>query len=264
MPLRRLAFCLLAPFAGATDAPPAPPAAWAEITSWRLPEAAEAFADAEAGRLSRLGRATVLLELPPKTPANLDESEAILRALVSENADDEAGLVAAWLLARLHHVHRSPADRTGAAAWYRHLRARPAANTHPLVAQASVKLALLVLYADDGRSFDERFAEALSYGEGLSEPAARRDFHLLAARACQFHGAPEASIFPHLLAALATGELGHRELGNVLYTVTDMGGRLGRVSAARDAGERFLRTYPRDERVQTVRHLLAALPASDA
>lgn len=263
--LTTLALLAACAHAGPADhAPSAGPEAWSEITLWRLPEAMAAFDSPEADRLARLGRATVLLELPPKTPGNLAEVDRILRGLVETRADDEPGIVAAWLLARLHHVHLNPAVPAEAARWYRHLHGQRAFRAHPLVAQAAVKLALLTLYADDGRPFETRYAEAKALGTDLADQAARRDFHLLLARAAQFHGQPESLILPHLLAALGTGELGHREHANVLYTIADLGPRVGRIAEARAAAAHFLERFPRDERVLTVRQKLAALPPSDS
>lgn len=240
-------------------AAPAPAAAsgWIELTRWSLPEAAATFAPAAAvDRLAALGAATTLVELPPKTPERLAEATRRLEALVAADPADEPGLMARWLLARLAHVHRSPADLAAARAHYTALF--ESGGAHPLAQHAGVKLALLTLYADTPADPAARLTAAATIGPHLTLPSARRDYHLLMARAHQFFQLPEAAILPHLVAADATGELSHREQANVLYSLADLARRLDRPELAAAAASRFVQQFPRDERTFTVRQWLPA------
>lgn len=207
----------------------------------------------ELEREVRLGRAVTLLSRQPTSQSQTDTAAALLEALIAEDGDDEAGVSAAFALARLEQLHR-PIDADGtprAVELYRGLAERHPG--HELGQMARVKLAMIRLYEPSGEGREmERWREVEPWGVSLRDPAALRDFHLLLADACAAFGGPDELQLDHLLRAEATGELSGRQLTNTLVRLAQLGRATGRREVHERFGRRFVAEYPRDERAHTV------------
>jgi len=208
-----------------------------------------------AGRHDRAMRAAVLLNRPPRSDAVVARVEAELRELLAGDPADEAGLLAAYLLARTAHVHRTSPDWREAADGYRALRQR--APAHPLATLAATKLALILLYDPaHRRPPEEAWAEAEALAPTLAEPAARALLHLTLARAYLYYDGVGDAALRHLQAALEAGPSNENVHVNTRIGVAETARELGREALALDAYARFLDEAGVDHRRHAVEVLL--------
>ena len=258
------------------SAPP-PPDPWAQASQFLFNDAHQSFTQTTSApdRTDRLGAAVVLLNVQPRTAGNLTAARTALEGLVAENASDEAGLNARFFLGRIASLHQTPSDLATARRYFDALIAQNPA--HPLAQQAVVKLALLDFYPANGKPpASALYTRYATHADALTDASARRDLHLLLARACLFYQASQpasvASFSPaeyaltHYQAALATGALSFRVRGETLVAIGELAHALGRDAVAAEAWRAFLSAYSRDIRAGTITAHLAALsdPAAPA
>ena len=238
-------------------------AAWEKTTLYLFKDAYRDFRRLDS-REARLGRAALLLLQQPKTQANLDQAVAELETLAAATPADESAISARYLLGRIAHTHRTPADLPAAAAHYRRLVAEHPA--HLLADQALIKLALIEIY-QPGLAPEERLARFDRYGrqaDELRRAGSRRDLHLLLANACANLRLDDALALRHYMAAERAG-VGNPVLrANVIVAAGELARRLGRADLAREYFERYLAEFSRDYRRAFVKDKLAALPAASA
>lgn len=276
-PLRASLLGLLCCCAALQAAPSAP---WDQASQFLFNDAYQSFKTLPApGRAERLGTAAVLLNVQPRTTGNLDTARASLESLVAENASDEPGLNARFLLGRIAGLHQNPPDLAVARRYFDALIAGH--PQHPLAQQAVVKRALMDLYPSDGKPpAVSLYASCASQADALTDPSARRDLHLVLARACLFHQAasraatdasantagfdPSAYALTHYRAALATNALSFRVRGETLVAVGELARKRHLDAVAADAYRAFLASYSRDIRAGTIGERLAALEAGKA
>lgn len=239
--------------------------AWRDATLYLFQESYLGFPKTEAPE-ARLGRAALLLLQQPKTDANLDAAVAELEALAGDPAPAaaETAATARYLLGRVAHLHRAPADPAAAAAHYRRLIAEHPA--HLLADQALVKLALIELH-DPALAAEERVARLDAYsvrGDALARVSSRRDLHLTLAGIAWQYRLGDERMLRHYLAADAAGVVSPTQRANVVVSIGELASRVGRTDLARAAFERYLAEFSRDYRRALVRDKLAALPAAVA
>lgn len=272
-------FCLAFPLIFAPDsraAEPADPlqAALADLAALRTQEGARQLESLLGGKSLRddpsrrhtaeLGLAAALLNLQPRTQANIGRSAGLLQRLLDTTPAPEPELACAarFLLARIEEDHRVPARPHEAMRHYAVLAGM--ADGCPLAQQAVVHLCRLLLFsaaANDPGRLEEVFSEAGAFATRMTNPAARRDYHLLLAQAGLFHGRPAAGNLAHLQAAEAAGISSALQRGNVLVAMGELSRQLGRREAALSAYRRFMAEFPRDPRVDTLRRRITALEA---
>lgn len=250
-----------------TDAAPAtdPGAeAWRALRERRHAEAGPAFEAAleqgPASSVLELGRAVALLNRQPRLRENVAAADRLLAGLAREPG--EVGLQARYLRARLAEVHLFEPDLPLAARRYADLIAD--APAHPFAQAAVPKLVRLRVYllGDDPVA---ALAAAESWAPALTEPSARRDYHLVMARSHLFFKTDPERALEHLIAARAAGQLIPAQAAATLVGIAELARELGRVELARDAYGEFLRTHRRDHRVYMIRQRLAELdPAAPA
>jgi hypothetical protein len=239
-------------------------AQWRAVTQFDFKEAHRHFA-AATGDEARLGEAVTLLNLQPRTSANLDRAAALLDQLATADPDVQA--TARYLRARIEHVHRlAPRPEVAAQLYEAVYRDFP---DHPLGEAAAVKLALLRIY--DSRSPSEpavRLADAARLGQQLTSTDAQRDFALLLGRAYLHYGIEPATALVHLSRALELGVLSFVNRAEVLITVGELARELGHPEQAVDAYRAYLAENARTERAPAIRQRLVELagepPANDA
>lgn len=258
MPRRLLLLLLAAPLLAAEPAPPESP--WELAALGLFKDANRAFAQAPAtDREARFGQASTLINLQPKTDANLTRADSLLAAVASENPADSLGLSARYLRARIAHIHRLSPDPAAALALYRELADSRA--DHPLAQRALVQIALLELFEPDV-SADElrsRHAALADRDAALTEPSARRDFNLVLGDAALRLGLPDHVALDHLLRADQAGVARDHTRRDNWLRIAELARRSDRPAIAIAHYERFLAATLRDARRLDVEQRLAAL-----
>lgn len=243
---------------------------WDQASRFFFTEARTTFARAHAAtpadaRRNHLGEANALLNVQPRTAANLTECIRLLQDLVAGSPGDEEGITAIYLLGRIEEIHRPVPDIAAAMRYYDQL-ARGESD-HPLAQLGVVQLALLTLYRPvTPAPATERLAAAEALAPRLRRPSAQSDFHLLLARSYLFfHAAPEPAL-AHFLAAHRLGIAADRVRADACLSTAELARELGRTEIATEFYRRFLTENPRDFRAWTARHALDELPpvAADA
>ena len=122
-----VAFGLAVPAARSADTSPDRRRGWQELSLLNAGEAQQRFAAAAladpASREARLGLALALLQLRSRTPGNIAAAGQLLETLRAESAGDDAGIAAAYYLARIQQLHGFTPDRAAATTGYRALLA---------------------------------------------------------------------------------------------------------------------------------------------
>jgi tetratricopeptide (TPR) repeat protein len=104
------------------------------------------------------------------------------------------------------------------------------------------------------------FHEFRKISDRLTDPAARRDFHLTMAEAARAVDVDPAYRLEHLKLAFETGAIRKRDiLSNTLVSIGEISASLGRTDDARAFYERFLEMFPRDGRIHLVQQRLKGL-----
>ena len=249
-----------------TDPTPEIEAAWELAANYRFNKARDAFSNlARANptdRGLRLGEASALLNAQPRTKANLAEATVALEALVNEEPEDDVGITAAYLLARILHVHQQPADYAGARRRYLALAERR--SPHRLAQLAVVNLAMLELYAPGSSDpAVKRIEAAESLAPYLMIPAARAHFHIVLGRACLAFDQPESKALSHLTAALDQGIASDRIRADTAISAGLLAIECGRAEDASRFLRLFLEENPRDVRAWTARQELKRITMGD-
>ena len=245
----------------------AAPAKWTdgwELTDqYRFDEARETFAHArvtspEDQRAAHLGEANALLNLQPRTNANLVACVRQLQALVQEKITDDAGVAALYLLARIEEIHRPVPDLPAAVALY--TRLAESGSRHPLAQLGTVQLAMLTLYRPLTASLpEERLAAAEAWGKRLTLPSAQGDFHLLLARSYLYFKGSKARAMEHFLEAHRLGITADRVRADACFATAELARETGQDEIAARFYAGFLAENPRDMRAWTARQALAAI-----
>ena len=227
--------------------------AWKDVAQLKNDEALEAFSTGT--REGRYGKGVAILNLQPRTEANVDTANAIFEELLTEKIDDEIAIHAAYQLARIPHVQRSKPDLPLAAQRYESLIRQHAG--HPLADAATVKLTILRLYSPEGNPPPaERLESVKPLGAGLSDLDAIRDYHIAMADAVGFMRLDPATALDHLQKAYETSRLTGKLQADVLVRISEIAAKTGNQSLSREFAQRFLEKFPRDERASSIRKKL--------
>lgn len=247
------------PLFAAAPAPASSP--WDTTALNLLKEAHADFAALpESDRDARFGEAVTLLNLQPKTDANLDRAAALFNALIAADATDHLGISARYFLARIPQVHRVNPDTAAALALFRELAALD--SPHPLAQRAVIQVALLELF-EPGVTADEarvRFDRLVARGASLTDPSAVRDFNLVMGDAALRFGFPDEVALGHLIAADRAGIARAATRRDTWVRIAELARRAHRPDIAADYYNRFLKNFPRDARRLLVEQHLASLP----
>ncbi len=248
----------------ALAAEPTPDAApWDQTALGLFQDAHRAFAALPASdREARFGEAVTLINLQPKTDGNLDGAAELLTEVAATDATDDLGISARYFLARIAQVHRFEPDIPTALVYYRELSTLD--SSHPLAQRAVVQLALIDLFVPDLPPVDLRARyDALQVrGRSLTDPAARRDFHLVMGTVALRFDLGEDLALDHLLAADAAGVVRAGTRRDNFIRIAELARRLHRNELAATYYTRFLEDFPRDIRRLTISERLAAITAA--
>lgn len=254
-PLLLAAALLVTPFSYAED--PLLPA-WHDASFSLFRDAQRRFSAAQ-GPEARFGEALTLLQLQPKTDANIEHAAQLLAEVVRTTPNTEPGIAALYYLGRLEHAHRSPRNLPAATTHYRALiAARP---DHPLAEQAIIKLGVIELYADLTPA--ERLAHYAALdrqAKTLKTSTAQRDIHILLAEAALRFALGSDLALEHYLAADRAGIVRATVVADIWVRIGELARETGRNDVARTYYSKFLDTFERDVRRRIVTEHLEALP----
>jgi tetratricopeptide (TPR) repeat protein len=236
---------------------------WQELSLANAREAQDAFANAIAAhptdRDTRLGAALALLQLRSRTPGNIATAGELLEALRAENAHDDAGIGAAYYLARIAQVHSFTPDRDAAVTGYRALLA--AHPDHHYAQLAAPKLAILLLYDDvPPAEWEHRVDEIRALIPRLTTPEAVRDTRLALAMAFIRMRNDYARAYPLFASCLDDGFITRLpRLNAVLVLAAESARQLGKSTEAAGFYARFLEKFPQDMKADEIRRRLNQL-----
>jgi tetratricopeptide (TPR) repeat protein len=241
---------------GASSREPSP--GWEALARLQAREAGEAFAELPGDREARLGRAATLLALQPRTPANITRSESVLLQVVAEDADDETGVAAAYLLARIAQLHATPSQPERALERFRELRSRH--PNHPLAQTGVVKSAVIILYSPGARaSLPARFADVEGMADAIHDDAIRFEFHQVLREAYgRLLGDHEGQL-RHARRQLQLPAPRTVRRADVLIHAAESCRRLDRPAEALPLLNQFLAEFPRESRAGEVAAVRATL-----
>jgi thioredoxin-like negative regulator of GroEL len=240
--------------------PPAAEAPWERIARFEFNALAADLSrrGATDSRSNRLALAVALLNRQPRTVTVVEEAAASLAALAKEKADDDAGLWARYLEARIAQLHRAPADPAEAARRFGSLAEQY--SEHPAGVRAAVKLAVLLVHEPAVEpSRDEGFKRARTLIAALSDRSAQAEGFLMLARAGVFFRRGKQDILADFNAALRAGIANPPLRASALYTAGDLARELGRRDEALAHFKAFVAENRRDQRTNLVREWIAEL-----
>lgn len=247
------------PLAASTTSPAADSAPWDLLSRLQTNEALAAFADAE-GEEARYGEAVTLLNVQPKTQANIQRAAHLLETLAAR-AESPQAPAARYHLARIAQLHATPPRPDEALARYRELAA--AYPGHPYADAASAKIALLTLYRDlPPADWDAAFRGTVGLLPAVASAEARRDIHLILGFAALRMRADHELALPHLVVALESGlSLRVSRHKIVLLQAAESARILGDLPRAIAFYEAYLSGYPYDFRGHEIRQIVQTLRA---
>lgn len=212
-------------------------------------------------RTLRYGEAVSLLNVQPRTEANIERAYALFGELFAAVPDDDLGWSSRYLQARIDQVQRSKPDIPKAEAIFSELIQRD--PSHPMAQRARLKLAIILLYAKvDKAERRRRFDEFSQAAAGFTDLNIKAQLHLLLAEvARRFEYGNEVEL-EQMLAANQANITRKRMRAEALVRIGDLARLTGRIDVARDYYTQFLAEYARNERRSTIEGYLAAFNSS--
>jgi len=259
-----LALALFANSAFAQTSPPPLETGWKDAATFLFNDANQVFKNAkkEANAPEReraLGEAATLLNLQPRTQANLRQAREIFERLARDQ-NDSVAIFATYLLARLHQHYDEPAQPEKARQLYRDLLEHHAGN---VVAESGAsQLVLIDLYEPVSTGERQQRFEALEKIAPLLKTASgRRGYHLNMGNAYLDFSGPRAKALEHLLAADAERITRWQVEATTWISIGELARAEGRHDLAAAYYRKFLEKYQRDNRHYTIQKRLDSLVA---
>jgi tetratricopeptide (TPR) repeat protein len=262
-----LSLLLLVPTAftlGAADPAPATENAWESASTFRSNEAYAEFSKAGSQKGANLrevslGQATALIGVQPKTASNIDKAAQLCHQLIEENPNDNIGLMAAYLLARIEQYHRQPTNPKKAEEIYQGLLRD---HSDSLVAQiASSKLAVLTLFVPN--TSVEQKQKALADMDVIlpkvTMPEARSNTLIAMGNACVMFDLGDEKALRYLIEAEASRIASAKTRADTLIQIGTIAQRLNKKDVAMQYYAKFVDQYKRDTRNYMVRQKMAEL-----
>lgn len=208
----------------------------------------------------RFGQAITLLNLQPRTDANVTRAETTLRELADAGEDDEICILSRYYLGRIAQVHRMKPNPDEALSIYQALL-----DDHPehLFAQyGAVKWSITYLgTASTPELRLKRLVEIERQADRLTLPGPAKDLHLFIADACMRYNAGDERALEHLVAASNLGIRKRNLRGDTWVRIGELARRLGRNELALESYGRFVEVFPRDLRTYTIVRTMAEMEA---
>jgi hypothetical protein len=240
---------------------------WEDVRSGLFNEAYDSFSTAASNstgtnqREARFGQAVALLNVQPRTQANINRAYDLFEQVRASASSDDLGLEARYLQGRIEQVQRATPDLAKAEAIFSEIAA--AHPRHPIGQRARVKLALLRLFTKiDAVERRRRFDDFTSAASELTDAGAKVQMHLLLAETARRFTYGDEQELAHLLAADEIGVTKRTLQIQALVRVGDLARLTGKNELARAYYTRFLEQFPRTDRRSTIEGYLAALNPS--
>jgi tetratricopeptide (TPR) repeat protein len=212
-------------------------------------------------RTLRFGEAVSLLNVQPRTQANIDDAYTIFGELFAASPDDDIGWSSRYLQGRIDQIQRNKPDLAKADAIFSELiRKNP---RHPVAERAHVKLAIIRIFAkaetvERRRHYDEFTRAAADF----ADRGIKAQMHLLLAEIARRFNYGYDEELQHMLAAHKAGITRRRMRADALVRIGDLARLTGRIDIAREYYTQFLAQYARNERRTTIEGYLAAFNSS--
>ncbi len=235
---------------------------WSNATLFRANDAQQDFLQAAknlpAKREADFGQAVSLLNVQPKTDANLDLAAALFQSIRKSQPDDDLGIASLYFLARIEQYQRLPPDMPQAEKYYRELVARY--PHHFWGEQAAIRLALLEIYQAPTRA--EQISILADYdklGDQFVDPNCRRDlFNALGRSYLNLRLSPERAL-EDLLKTQETGFSLAVDRADAYVRIGELARTLGRNNVAITYYKKLATEFPFDFRVYTIKQRLDQL-----
>lgn len=221
------------------------------VTRFEVERAADELPDSPQ---IQIAKAVALLNDQPRTGGNVRKAQELLESVAVR--EDDAGLLAAYLQARIADVHFPDGDRDEALALYDSVIARKPG--HLLAQIAMTKRVMLDVYFISQDPL-QALAAASAWEKRFTEREAERDYHLVMGRSLLFFGGDDSEAFRHLDKALDLGLTDRLSRSGLTIAVAEIASRIGERDVARVRYQQFLDEYPRDQRGTLVREKLSNL-----
>ena len=245
------------------DEPVDEESAWRQVLRLNYSGAISAFSSLEKSddsdaRFMRFSRAAVLLALQTRTQSNVDQAYALFERVKKENPRDSLGLEAAYMQARIRHIHDFDPNLEEARSRYCKLVDE---HPHSLAGQMALsKLVMLrLLQLDQGDDRLTTLTEFEPLATNLTHPSLRFSYHLAIAEACQYHRLGEELAFKHLLAAYRVGASSPRLRDHLLMRLAQQAQVVGESAIALHALSEYIRYNQRSTSVNFLRLQIANL-----
>jgi len=231
---------------------------WRFFSQGREREASAILPDDDRPQ-TRLAHAVSLLIRQPITQRNIRQAEHICQELAASPDDTQVSRLAAYLHARIAHVHRIPADLDAASARYQALWL--ASPENDLAQLALVKQATIELYRnpDKFHFWFDHYSTAVAL---FSSGGAKRDLCILLADAAQRFSLPKEIALSHLRTALDAAPSQPTRRAELLIRIAELARITGDQRVAAIHYQAFIREYPRDNRHRIATERLQSLPES--
>lgn len=263
LPTMRLLGFLLLSGALASHSANAKPAASELESIWRLgsqglfAEAAQALPESASSEETRFTRAVLLLNRQPRTESDMENAIRMLRDLGQSGATAELRARSLFIAAQAESLQTRelPVNATSYGNLWRDYPQQPYGQ------RALVHLMLMAFDTENPReTILARCAELERQAEALTDQMARSHFHQVAARGYLYLGGQEEKALEHLLNVNELGVARRETLGDLHVSIGQLASEQGRPELARTHYLEFLRLFPNDPRVYTIKAKLSALP----
>lgn len=209
-------------------------------------------------RSALFGRAAALIGAQPRTEDRFLEAMELLKKVVTGDPDDELGIAAAYLHARILQRHlATPRTDEAKAAFLALFERQP---SHPLAQYGLVKFATMEIFLrPDGDLPPRVLARLEALAVQLNDPSAIRSFHHVMGQAYQMFGLSEADALRHYRRALDIGFAKENLQVDIRLRVAELSRKTGDHALARQHYHAFLAAHPRERRAHLVREILDQL-----
>lgn len=258
-----IAALLPVPNYGSADRAEIAPSPWHLASRGMSEEAHAEFSRMAKGRggnrESQFGMAITLLNLQPKTRRNIERAYHLLEDLRDESSSDETGISAQYFLGRIDQIHRSSPDWESARRHYAGLIEQH--SEHPLAQLAIIKLGILELYGPSSNDVAAALFQTEARAHMLTDPIARRDFHILLAEAYDRFNQSKSKSLEHLLGAQKADPSIRLLDPDFTLRVADLARELGKYKLAIRSYREFIGSFQRDARRYQVKRTIETLAA---
>ena len=235
---------------------------WSNATLFRANDAQQDFLqaakDRPAKREADFGQAVSLLNVQPKTDANLDSAAALFLSVRKSQPDDDMGIACLYFLARIEQYQRLPPDMPQAEKDYRELVDRY--PHHYWGEQAAIRLAILEVYHAPTREDQMKIlADYEKLGDHFVDSDCRRDlFNAIGRSYLNLRLSPERAL-EDLLKTQETGFSLAVDQADTYVRIGELASAIGRDEIAITYFKKLTVEFPFDFRVYTIKQRLNKL-----